>query len=271
MSSAHAWIVLFLLSVKTSDIGVYGRVLSLRTTEEYDAALRMDVLKRWRRGIADAHRERCAELITPWIENTQAPRGDATLLQLHVRPFSPRVSHGLLFPGKSLFSFVRRLYHCCQQKVHCRSVKGIQGRLRGEADVEFLLLREIASLTVTRAELHLQLANPQHVDIRPVLPFLEKRNLPTRYSSWMRGDVMEIRVDLQFLIKSLQEAAGGATSSGPSLVNMRRVEKPLKDSDVAGDGTATGIELGLVLDCSPSCKSSSVHLSHAPFIALYYK
>lgn len=82
---------------------------------------------------------------------------------------------------------------------------------------------------------------------------------------------MEIRVDLQFLIKSLQEAAGGATSSGPSLVNMRRVEKPLKDSDVAGDGTATGIELGLVLDCSPSCKSSSVHLSHAPFIALYYK
>ncbi|KAJ0068184.1 hypothetical protein NL108_017280, partial [Boleophthalmus pectinirostris] len=47
------------------------------------------------------------------------------------------------------------------------------------ADVEFLLLKEISSLTVTRAELHLQLSNPHHASIRPVLPPLAKHNVPT--------------------------------------------------------------------------------------------
>uniref|UniRef100_A0A673CJ89 Uncharacterized protein n=1 Tax=Sphaeramia orbicularis TaxID=375764 RepID=A0A673CJ89_9TELE len=288
MSSPHVWIALFLLSVMTSDIAVYGRLMSLRTTQEEanKPTLGTDVLKRWRREITETHLERCAQLSAPWLDHAHAPQDDATPIHLRIRPFSPGVSHGLVFPGKSLFNFVRRVYHCCQQRINCRSVKGIQGH----TGVEFLLSRDISLLTIVSAELHLQLSNPQHVNIRPVLPSLAKRNLPTRYSSWTRGNTLELRVDLQFLFKSLQEAAGGATSWGPSLVNMRRValsprgaplrEKPHAlqdtDGDVAGDGMHNVLELGLVLDCSQagsgvSCRSSGVHLSHTPFIALYYK
>lgn len=49
-----------------------------------------------------------------------------------------------------------------------------------DADVEFVLTREILSLAVMRAELHLQLSNPQHLDLLPVIPFMSKHNLPTR-------------------------------------------------------------------------------------------
>lgn len=100
-------------------------------------------------------------------------------------------------------------------------------------------------------------------------------------------------MDLLFLFQSLQEAAGGA-GGGPSLVNMRRVVfsprgdrpggKPASgalqdtDSDVWGDGAAGTLpvlELGLVLGCSQagsgvSCTTGGVHLSHTPFMALYY-
>ncbi|XP_049907241.1 uncharacterized protein si:ch211-170d8.2 [Epinephelus moara] len=305
MASSHCiWIALFLLSALTSDIRVFGRAVdtlgflskSVETARvSSGSTLRTDALRRWRRGITETHRERCAELAVPWLENArQAPEDHATLLQLRVRPFSPGASQGLVFPGKSLFSFVRRVYHCCQDGLNCRSVKGIQGRLRGGTDVEFLLTREILSLTIVRAELHLQLSNPQHLDIHPVLLYMAKRDHPTRYSLWSRGNTVELRVDLLFLFQSLQEVAGGA-GGGPSLVNMQRVvsssrgyppgEKPasgaLQDAngDVWGDGAAstlTARELGLVLGCSQagsavSCGTGSVHLLHTPFMAVYYR
>lgn len=140
MASAHwTWIALFLLSVMTRDIGVLGRAADTRgflssktAAESSGSTLRTDALRRWRRGITETHRERCAELAAPWQENTrEGPEENGTLLQLRVRPFSPRASRGLVFPGKPLFSFVRRVYHCCQQGLSCRGVKGIQGRLRG--------------------------------------------------------------------------------------------------------------------------------------------
>lgn len=94
-------------------------------------------------------------------------------------------------------------------------------------------------------------------------------------------------MDLLFLLQSLQEVAGGA-GGGPSLVNMRRVVFSSRgdpgalqdtDGDVLGNGVATQLpaaELGLVLDCSQagvgvSCQTSGVHLSHTPFMALYYR
>lgn len=78
--------------------------------------------------------QRCAELSAPWRESLEpAPEGNASLpLQLLVRPFAPRASRGaLLFPGKPLLSFVRRVYRCCQERPGCSSVKGVPGRLRG--------------------------------------------------------------------------------------------------------------------------------------------
>uniref|UniRef100_A0A3P8SCQ5 Uncharacterized protein n=1 Tax=Amphiprion percula TaxID=161767 RepID=A0A3P8SCQ5_AMPPE len=300
-SSNCIWIVSFLITAMTSNFGVFGRAvdtleflsqLSKTAHESPEPALRTAAS---RRRIAEAHRERCAELAAPWLENMQqAPGDNGTLLQLRVRPFSPGSSRGLVFPEKSLFSFVRRVYRCCQEGVNCRSVKGIQGLLRADTDVEFILTREILSLIVRRAELHLHLLNPQHLDIRPVLPSMAKHSLPTRFSLGSRGDVVELRVDLLFLFQSLQEVAGGAERSA-SLVNMRRVgffsnrdlpaEKPsfaaLKhaDGDGWGDGVANmlpDLDLGLVLSCSQagsevSCAAGGVHLSHTPFMALYYR
>ncbi|XP_041643955.1 uncharacterized protein si:ch211-170d8.2 [Cheilinus undulatus] len=301
--SCWIWIAVFLFSM-TSDSGVLGRAVykqgflsqPLKSTDGSPGlALRTGASTRMRRGVAGTHGGQCAELAAPWLDNTkQSVDDNPTVLQLRVRPFSPGASQGLVFPGKHLFSFVRRVYRCCQEGLNCRSVKGIQGRLRGDSGVEFLLTRDNLSLTVMRAELHLQLSNPQHLDIHPVLSSLAKRDLPTRYSLWSRGDTVELRVDLLFLFQSLQEAAGVARG-GPSLVNMRRVvfssrgdrsgEKPssgaLQDSDGDGwgDGAANAVpplELGLVLSCSragsgENCRTGGVHLVHTPFIALYYR
>lgn len=136
MASARCiWISLFLLSAMTSDTGVFARAVDTlgfasrsptSGDEASGASVRTDAPRRTER-----HREQCAELAAPWMENTlQAPEDNATVLQLRIRPFSPGVSPGQVFPGKALFSFVRRVYHCCQEGLNCRSVKGIQGRLR---------------------------------------------------------------------------------------------------------------------------------------------
>lgn len=141
MASSHCVWIALVLPLMTADIGVYGRAVNspafvshlTRTADEASGStLRTDASRRWRRGMAESHRERCAELAAPWLENAQrAPEVNATVLQLRVRPFSRGASQGLVFPGKPLFNFVRRVYHCCQEGLSCRSVKGIQGRLRG--------------------------------------------------------------------------------------------------------------------------------------------
>lgn len=138
MASSHCiWIAVVLLTM-TANIGVLGRAVNSQVflshspksaVETSGSTLRTDAS---RRGMAENPRERCAELAAPWLENAQhAPEDNATMLQLRVRPFSPGASRGLVFPGKPLFSFVRRVYQCCQEGLNCRSVKGIQGRWRG--------------------------------------------------------------------------------------------------------------------------------------------
>ncbi|KAM4576778.1 uncharacterized protein PAE49_006763 [Odontesthes bonariensis] len=294
-ASNYIWIASFLISVMISNVGVFGRAvnslgslsqLSKTEDEPSEPPLRMDVLR---------HREQCAELTAPWLENTQkAPGNDATLLKLHVRPLTSGAPRGLVFPGKSLFSFIRRVYRCCQEGVNCWSVKGIQGRLREDADVEFVLSREILSLAVMRAELHLKVSNPQHLDIHPIIPFMAKHNLPTRYRLRLVGDTVELRVDLLFLFQSQHEVAGGA-GRGPSLINIRLPtlfpnedlpgEKSslgaLQDtnSDVWGEGlthTLPVMDLGLILGCSRDgsdvpCETGGSRLSHTPFMALYFR
>lgn len=77
----------------------------------------------------------CSDPEPPWRESLASRGGDApgTLLHLRVRPFSsrPPPPRGLLFPGGPLFSFVRRVYRCCQERRGCGSVRGIPGRPAG--------------------------------------------------------------------------------------------------------------------------------------------
>lgn len=49
-----------------------------------------------------------------------------------------------------------------------------------DRNVEFLLSGDVLSLAVTRAELHLHIFNPLHLDVRPVLPSRAEDGLPTR-------------------------------------------------------------------------------------------
>ncbi|XP_076010127.1 uncharacterized protein LOC143003395 [Genypterus blacodes] len=280
MAATHrSWMVVLLLAVSTGDSGVYGRAVDTRGfvgDEAHRGALRAG------RGAPEeegAHRERCAELEAPWLENAQPSRDDDTRIQIRVRPFPNGGSPGgTVFPGKSLFSFVRRVYRCCQEGFHCRSARGIQGRFRGDTHVEFLLSEEVLSRSVVRAEIHLQLSNPQRLDVQPLLSAMAKRNLPTRFSSWSHGDTVELRVDLLFLFQGLQEVVGGARG-GPSLVNVRNSAFPSTGgppAERATVGPLQDVELGLVLGCSQdgsaaSCGGAGVHLLHTPFIALSYR
>lgn len=117
-STASAWrparvllLLLLLLLAVTRDARVVGRALR-----------------------ASENERPCAELVAPWTESLEpAPGGNASLpLQLRVRPLTLRPSRGvLLFPGKPLLGFIRRVYRCCQERPGCSSVKGVPGRLRG--------------------------------------------------------------------------------------------------------------------------------------------
>ncbi|XP_077378213.1 uncharacterized protein LOC144019189 [Festucalex cinctus] len=253
-----------------------------RWTRSPRPPLRTELLRRWRRATAEAQRERCAELTAAWQESWHRNlRENSTVVRLSVRPLSAGASPGLVFPEKPLFSFVRRVYRCCQDGHDCMSVKGLQGRMRRGSDVELLLSREIFSLSIRRAELHLQFTNPHQVDVRPALLSRAKSNLPTRFITKSHGNTVEMRVDLLFLFQSLQAAAGGPGGGGGRLANMRKVtlsswHKKLTSVDLQdNDGDVWG-GLGLALGCSRAgvgvlCRSSGVGLLRAPFVALYYR
>uniref|UniRef100_A0A3P8VXF9 Uncharacterized protein n=1 Tax=Cynoglossus semilaevis TaxID=244447 RepID=A0A3P8VXF9_CYNSE len=271
---------LFLLSLH-GGAGVSGRAVAAlgfprRTGSEKPSTLEplsRSERRRWRRdSTEDTRRDRCAELGAAWMENARHAEEEedtAMVLRLRGRLFSP--------------ADASRVYQCCQGGGVCSSVKGIQGH------VEFLLSGDVLSLAVTRAELHLQIFNPLHLDVRPVLPSRAEDGLPTRYSLWSEGTRAELRVDLLFLLRGLQGAAGGTgAGGGHSVVNMRRMAFIQKPASLAlqeargqtrGGGVLTklpDLELGLVLSCSRggaavSCGSGSVQLSHTPFVALYYR
>lgn len=89
--------------------------------------------ERWRRSAAEGERGRCADLEKPWQESVAVLEDKpGTLLQLRVLPCSPKSNlKGLLFPGRQLFSFLHRVFRCCQELQGCARVRGIQGRLTG--------------------------------------------------------------------------------------------------------------------------------------------
>ncbi|CAB1321810.1 unnamed protein product, partial [Coregonus sp. 'balchen'] len=297
--TAFSWIALICLSMTTHLIGVQCRAVKelLSTSSAFQDGhntLHTDILRRWRRESEATQRQHCALLAVPWIETNALPMDLAQLHRLRVLSMPQGGLRRAVFPEQPLFRFVRRVYHCCQLRFHCRGVKGIQGRISGDTDMEFLLSQDVLSVTVMRAEIHLHVLNPQQLNIEPVLSYMAKRKLPTRYSLWSKDNVLELQVDLLFLFQGLQEAAGGAIG-GPSLVDMRKVgelssggsrERPgapwsLQDTnaDLWGEGLGpllTNAELGLALNCDMggvevSCEQNGVHLLHSPFIALSYR
>uniref|UniRef100_A0A8C8GJW6 Uncharacterized protein n=1 Tax=Oncorhynchus tshawytscha TaxID=74940 RepID=A0A8C8GJW6_ONCTS len=300
-STTCSWIAFIVFTVSTNFIGVQSRavqeILSKSSAfQDGPNTLPTDILRRWRRESDETQRQHCAMLSAPWMETSAYPMELALLHRLRVRSMAQGGLRRTVFPEQPLFHFVRRVYHCCQLGFHCRGVKGIQGSISGDTDLEFLLSQDALSVTVMRAEIHLYVLNPQHLNIEPVLPYMAKRKLPTRYSFGSRENVLELRVDLLFLFQGLQEAAGGVRGE-PSLVDMRKVgelssggprERPVApwslqdtNADLLGEGVgpllmAMELGLALALNCDRggvevSCEHNGVHLLHSPFIALSYR
>ncbi|KAG5840704.1 uncharacterized protein si:ch211-170d8.2 [Anguilla anguilla] len=254
--------------------------------------------RRRRRDTLETQREHCALLAAPWMESTGHFEGEGQLYRLRVLSLSEEGPRRTVFPEQPLFRFVRRVYRCCQMGFHCRGVKGIQGRLNGGSEVEFLLSADVLSVPVVRAEVHLHIVNPNHLTVEPWLPAVAKRDKRsyTRYSIWSKDEVVELRVDLLFLFQSLQAVTRGV-QRGPGLADLRRVgrlarlrgeslgggQNPWSLQDTDGEMWGGGenflrsaLELGLLLHCSRGgaevpCEENGVSLLHAPFIALSYR
>ncbi|XP_036382048.1 uncharacterized protein si:ch211-170d8.2 [Megalops cyprinoides] len=299
---SYTCIVLVLLITWTCPSGGQGRTLQSWLSklshfgDGHEAPTANTLPRRRRRESLETQMEHCALLAAPWTEATGNFEDSGQLYRLRVLSLQDGGLRRPVFPEQPLFRFVRRVYRCCQMGFHCRGVKGIQGRLTGGSEVEFLLSADVLSVPVVRAEIHLHVLNPHHLQVEPWLPSMAKHQSPTRYTAWSKGEVLELRVDTLFLFQGLQRAAGGARG-GPSLADLRRVGGLARlrgaglrgrhevqalqdtDGDAWGDGDGfltSALELGLVLRCSSGgvsvpCKDYGVHLLHAPFIALSYR
>ncbi|XP_030622947.1 uncharacterized protein LOC115806401 [Chanos chanos] len=298
MAAVQNLLLRVFIAVTTILIGVqcgslHGRVGKLTILSGEDTTERTNQQRRFRRENPSTNSHHCALLSSPWLESNVPSKDRGLIYRLKVLPMSdgPRRA---VFPEQPLFRFVRRVYRCCQTGNRCENVKGIQGRLSG-SHIDFLLSEDVLSVTVVRAEIHLHISNPQQLNIQPLVPFLEKRKLPTRYSVGVKDTELEMRVDLLFLFRALQQATGGARGR-PSLIDMRRaggLSRPgapeprewvraLQETTPAEPGEVLGplrsaVELGLALHCSGAdatavhCQSHGVQLLHTPFIALSYR
>lgn len=93
-----------------------------------------------------------------------------------------------------------------------------------------------------------------------------------RYSLWSHGDTLELRLDLLFLMRRLQEALapkGGHLSEGV----WKLTQSFRMDSEDSWSGGA--LDLGLALECHQdrakvSCEGRGVQLSQPPFMVAYY-
>ncbi|XP_059842891.1 uncharacterized protein si:ch211-170d8.2 [Hypanus sabinus] len=69
-----------------------------------------------------------------------------------------------VFPLWHLMMFMKRFYSCCKLGYPCKKIKGYQGRLLGPGnEMEFFLRPEYLFVNVLRAQLHVNIANPDRV------------------------------------------------------------------------------------------------------------
>ncbi|XP_041957195.1 uncharacterized protein si:ch211-170d8.2 [Alosa sapidissima] len=300
MAAGHlARIVLIFLCVMVLIITAQSRVLLVQRFKSVreNTDLRINSHRRVRRGSVDSDMEQCAVLTAPWNEATGPVDSQEKLYRIRVHSMLEGSALRTVFPEQPLFRFIRRVYRCCQMGYHCGSVKGIQGRLHHGTDLEFILSQDVLSVAVIRAEMHLHLSNPQHLKVEPLILYLDKRKLPTRYHSRSRDGFEETKLDLLFFFQALQQTVGRVQGS-PSLIHMRRVggltrpgatvepqemAQALQDTeDTAWGGGETAsplleaLELGFALHCWKSgkavpCEANEVKLQHTPFITLSYR
>ncbi|XP_056319268.1 uncharacterized protein si:ch211-170d8.2 [Danio aesculapii] len=289
-------VLLLVLAFMVTVIGVQCRSLrtQLRKVTSFhgERKIRIGHVPRRSRREPGTEQDQCGVLSAPWTESSGPLEDWSQMYHLKILSTINDGPRRAVFPEQPLFRFVRRVYRCCQAGYHCGSVKGIQGGKVGN-NIEFLLGKDVLSAPLQKAEVHFHFSNPQHLNIQPVLPSLEKRGFSTRYSVWLKDGVVELRVDLLTLFQALQLLLGGA-GRGPSIMEMHRVRgltRPgvvvQKQSPPSLYDTVWGkvdeaplqptLQLGLALHCSLAeeiniaCENHGVHLKHTPFIALTYR
>ncbi|XP_029427126.1 uncharacterized protein LOC115073103 [Rhinatrema bivittatum] len=193
-------------------------------------------------------RSQCIHMSQPWVWGHLGLLGQqmssSFKLRLHTAPSGPTRP---AFPQQHLFQYIRTIYSCCKLGFACRKVKGLQGKIEVDdegTNLEFYIDSDILGLSILRAELHLEISNPDHITVTPVLSTSATRS--TSHLKLARADVSDLTLDATFLFHLLQEAGG------------------------------TRREMSLSLNCIVSqhpvpCDHHGVGLLGAPFIAILYK
>lgn len=197
-------------------------------------------------------RHQCLHMSQPWSSGHYklAALEDSAPFRLRVRTAAsgpPRP----VFPHQHLFHYIKRIYSCCKLGFACRKIKGLQGRVVLDGpltDLEFYMDPQTLELTVQRAELHLEVSNPDQVTVVPVLqtPGFSSSS----HTKKTRDDVLDLTLDVMFLFDMLREE--------PEVMAKE------------------GVELTLNLLCIQDsllvpCEYHGVSILRAPFIALLYK
>ncbi|KAK1160048.1 hypothetical protein AOXY_G21544 [Acipenser oxyrinchus oxyrinchus] len=172
---------------------------------------------------------RCVHMTEPWTVGRPSAAslpGDRLVYRLKVHASSAAGQRQPIFPQQQLFQYLGKVYQCCKTGFVCRKIKGIQGRLTRDADrgdVEFLVNPDVGALAIQRAELHVQISNPDRLRVEPVLTLQHAENqdaVSSRYVGVMREGVS----DLTFLFQTLKDLLGRGSS--PQTPEPRREGVP---------------------------------------------
>ncbi|KAJ1092769.1 hypothetical protein NDU88_005879 [Pleurodeles waltl] len=156
-----------------------------------------------------------------------------------------------VFPHQHLFHYIKRIYSCCKMGFTCRKIKGLQGRVVLDGpltDLEFYMDPQTLELSVQRAELHLEVSNPDRVTVMPVLKIPGFSS--SSHTKLTRDDVLDLTLDVMFLFDMLRE--------DPEMMSKERAELTLN---------LHCIQDSLLVPC----EYHGVSILRAPFIALLYK
>ncbi|XP_033903036.3 uncharacterized protein LOC117428264 [Acipenser ruthenus] len=175
----------------------------------------------------------CVQMTEPWTVGRPSAAslpGDRLVYRLKVHASSAAGQRQPIFPQHHLFQYLGKVYQCCKTGFVCRKIKGIQGRLTRDAarrEVEFLVNPDVGALEIQRAELHVQISNPDRVRVEPVLTLQHAENqdaVSSRYVGVMREGVSDFTLDLAFLFQTLKDLLG--RGSGPQTPEPHRVGVP---------------------------------------------
>ncbi|XP_043924409.1 uncharacterized protein LOC122799429 [Protopterus annectens] len=198
----------------------------------------------------------CSYMSQPWIGGLPTLSAAEEMSPLNLRVHISIAGHPKpVFPQQHLFQFIRHIYNCCKLGVACQKIKGLQGRLRRGGhhnNLEFFVNSDVLELSIMRAELHLEISNPDRVEVEPVLR-VQHTTAPSASSSrhikQVKNGILELTLDIMFLFKMLKD---NHHEVSPELTELILTLKCIKHSVLV------------------SCAEHGVNILLAPFIAIAY-